>query len=98
MSRTCSDLIQVLQVLLDGPAHQDEDEGEDDEDGGDECWEHVEFDENEGEPCDESVEEDERDNWQDYVEDGGQPQHVDVQVPKSMVWYDDTGYFFTCTP
>ena len=39
---------------------------------------------NDDEPCNERVEEDERDDWKDYVEDGGEPQHVDVEVPESI--------------
>ena len=41
------------------------------------------------EPCDEGVEEDESNDWKDYVEDGGEPQHVDVQVPESIWCYGD---------
>ena len=44
----------------------------------------VNNDDVEFEPCDEGVEEDERDDWKDYVEDGGEPQHVDVEVPESI--------------
>ena len=39
---------------------------------------------NDDEPCNERVEQDERDDWKDYVEDGGEPQHVDVEVPESI--------------